>query len=68
MVELSERVVNKVASKESTEPDELQPLYTAVNPDALNQIFKSQHQNGMVVFQYMGYEVSATSDGKVVIE
>jgi hypothetical protein len=67
-VGLSEKIVNKVSSKEEVEPDELEPLYTAINPDALNQLFKSQQQSGMVVFPYMGYEVFVTSDGKVDIE
>lgn len=65
---LSEQIVNEVADKEDVEPDELEPLYTAVEPDALNQLFQSQEQSGMVVFPYMGYEVFVTSDGEIEIE
>lgn len=48
--------------------DELEPLYTAINPDTLEQLFKSDQQRGMVVFRYMGYEVFVTSDGTIEIE
>lgn len=37
--EISEKVICKVARKENTEPDELCPLYTTINTDALNEIF-----------------------------
>jgi len=67
-VEISEKVVDKMSREESTEPDELEPLYTAVNPDALNQLFKSRQHSGMVGFHYMGYKVFVTSDETVVIE
>jgi len=65
---LSERIVKEVAREEDAAPNELEPLYDAVNPDALNQLFKSQQHSGMVVFPYMGYEVFVTSDGKIKIE
>lgn len=67
-MELSVQIINEVADKEGVEPDELDPLYTAVDPDALNQLFQLQQQSGLVVFQYMSYEVCITSDGEIDIE
>jgi len=67
-VPLSDRIVEEVAEKADVEPDELEPIYTAINPDALNQLFKSDQQSGMIIFPYMGYKVFATSDGTIEIE
>jgi len=55
-------IVNCVAEKEHTDPLELPPLYDAVDPDALDDLFASGRQNGTaqsgrIEFQYNGYTV-----------
>jgi hypothetical protein len=67
-MEVTEKVVRKVARKENTEPGELEPLCRAVDPDALNDIFASEQQSGVVVFPYMNYEIMVASTGTVTIE
>ena len=65
---LSERIVKQIANEENVAPDELEPLYNAVNPDVLNELFKSEQQSSMVVFPYMGYEIFVTRDSEIKIE
>jgi Flp pilus assembly CpaF family ATPase len=48
-VKLSDRIVQKVAQKADTEVDELEPLYTAINPDALNHF---SNQTSRAVWLY----------------
>jgi hypothetical protein len=66
--EASAKVIHKVARKKEIDPEELKPLYTAINPDALNTIFESEEHTGTVVFSYMDYDIIVASNGKVTIE
>jgi len=69
---LSERIVTAVADAADTTPDELEPLYTVVDPDALEQLFAptaagNTRTDGQIMFTYGGYHVTVTSDGIVDI-
>ncbi|WP_435345277.1 HalOD1 output domain-containing protein [Haloarchaeobius sp. HRN-SO-5] len=79
---LSEGVVDAVATALGCEPgpmgdctdDEvLDPLYSVVDPDALDALFRptgrdTQRTEGQVTFPYHGHEVTAHSDGHVSVE
>lgn len=63
----SERVLSEIARREGVEPGELpEPLYDAINPDALNDLFTSG--SARVMFEYLGYNVVVTSDGDIRID
>jgi hypothetical protein len=52
---------------------ELDPLYRAVNPDALDSIFRAAGRvttpvSGWVSFFYHGHEVTVHSDGRIFVE
>lgn len=48
------------------EPDQMEPLYEVVDPDALDELFRSRESStNRVEFQYAGCDVTAISDGVV---
>ena len=64
---LSSAVVEAVASAEGVEPFDLsEPLYDAINPDALDALFAGN--DGRVTFEYHGYRVTAHASGEVDVE
>ena len=66
-------VIERIAELEGTDPIELTPpLYTAVDPDALDSLFHSatadeSNPGGRVSFSYCGYDVTVRSDGEVSV-
>lgn len=66
-------VVELVAGCEGISPAELSPpLYSVVDPDALDELFQSQSSGpsdapGQIQFEYLGYEVRVRSDGEVEV-
>lgn len=78
---LSEGVVEAVAAgagvrafpEVGLDPEaSLEPLYTVVDPDALDALFDRPGQRderpfATVTFQYHGYEVTARSDGRIAL-
>lgn len=68
---LSQLVVEAVAEREDVGPIELDPLYDAVDPDALDAIFQMQLRpsnnapTGEIHFEYHGYTVRVTAAGRV---
>lgn len=67
---LSQAVVETVAEAEDVDPIELTPLYTAIEPDALESLFRPRAVDGGAVsgeirFSYHEYEVRVTSAGEV---
>ena len=74
-VSLSQAIIRAVASRENVdateiEPPDYKPLYAAVNPEALDTLFRptgSGHVRGpgSVSLQYAGYDVTVHSDGEV---
>lgn len=78
---VSEAVITAISTVSDTEPVPdcssesgagLDPLYTVVDPDALDAIFHpaagSNRPTGRVIFRYHGYEVSVHSDGHIFLE
>jgi hypothetical protein len=66
----SRTVLRAVADLEGTEPSALdEPLYEAVDPDALDRIAGSgagSARNSVEVqFEYLGYDVVVAGDGSV---
>lgn len=75
---VSHAVVEAVADREGVdvtdlEPPAFEPLYTVVDPDALDAVFAPTHDgkrrtSGSVTFEYEGYTVTVNSDGTVDLE
>lgn len=70
---ISQSVIEAVAEAEQIDPVELSPtLFQIVDPDALDEIFASvstdDQREGQVVFTYIGYEVTVSSEGVVSVE
>lgn len=62
----SNRVVETVADRESTDHTDLPPLFEAIDPDALDTIV---HEcGGTVTFRYAGYTVEVRGANGVVVE
>lgn len=68
----STAAVEAVAERVGVEPADLEPpLYTAVDPDALDDLLSSMAvdgDDGAVSFSYHGYEVTVHCDGNVDLE
>lgn len=63
---LSEAVVYAIAAEEDVKPEELaQPLYPAVDPDALNSLFRTDE--GEVAIRYLDYEIVARAGGTIEV-
>ncbi|WP_227380349.1 HalOD1 output domain-containing protein [Haladaptatus halobius] len=70
---LTERIITTVAEIDGQSVDELEPLYNAINPEALESLFASRadgssRPDGEVSFQYAGYWVTVSSEGAVEIK
>lgn len=71
---LSRLVVETVADAENVPPTELDPLYSTIDPDLLDALFRPQLDpgneppTGEVRFPYHGYEVRVTAAGLVELE
>lgn len=66
---VSEAVVSAVAEVTGSDPLSLDPLYTVVDPDALNSLFDGDSSNrertNRVEFTYCDCDVVVTDDGDV---
>ena len=72
---VSQAVVEAIAQREEVdvteiEPPEYEPLYTVVDPEALDALFSSttggaSRPMGAVSFVYAGYNVTVHSDGEI---
>lgn len=62
-------IVTTIAEKEGVDPLDLEPLHSALDPDALRKLLdRSFNPDLRVQFQYHGYEVTAIGDGQVTAE
>jgi len=65
---MSSQVLEAVAEQEGTTLLALdQPLYEAVDPDALDHLFAGDRRPDTVRFSYSGYEVSISGDGRIAV-
>ncbi len=67
---VSTTVVHALADAKDVDPLELDPLYEALDPDALDALFaptdgSGSARHGKVQFVTNGYEVEVTSTGRV---
>jgi len=63
---LSEDVVSAIAENEGVDPMDLDPpLFDAIDPDALDNLFNVKTADGRVTFSYDGSDVTVTSEGDV---
>lgn len=70
---LSTLVVETVAEVSGKSPTELEQLYTRIDTDALDRLFRPvadgpSRTGGKVEFPFDGYVVSVHADGRVVVE
>jgi hypothetical protein len=62
-------VVSEIARKEGSDPAELQPpLWSAIDPEALDQLFEDGDAPAAVTFRYRGYTVRVDRTGTVRLE
>lgn len=67
----STATVMAVAAAAGVEPDALPPLYDTIDPDALDDLFRSPHairSDVRVSFTYAGCDVVVAGDGDVSVE
>ncbi|WP_433634804.1 HalOD1 output domain-containing protein [Halomicrococcus sp. NG-SE-24] len=67
---LKTRIISHVAAQKNVDSTSLEPLYEAIDPDALEDLFAphfdgTSRTTGRVVFAYSGYRVTVTSDGDI---
>ncbi|WP_222915809.1 HalOD1 output domain-containing protein [Natrinema sp. SYSU A 869] len=66
---ISLRVVEALADETNTDAHELEPLYNAVDPEALDQLFQPDSTADISVeFEYDGLLVGVRSDGTVTVD
>lgn len=68
----STKVVAAVADVKNVDPTDLPPLYYAIDPDALDQLFQPQFQSvvsdtGQIQFTFAGCNVVVGSDNEVTV-
>jgi hypothetical protein len=68
---LSAAIAYSVAEVDGTDPTELEPLNDTVDTDALDRLFGTSpgvpRDEGFLVFQFAGYDVTVFADGLVTI-
>ena len=70
---IASAIVETVATEEGVDPVDLdEPLYAAIDPDALDRLFRSAPAGsgiaGRVTFTYAGYDVTVQATGDVRVE
>ncbi|MXV62953.1 hypothetical protein GS429_12915 [Natronorubrum sp. JWXQ-INN-674] len=66
---LSLSVIEALADELEADPVDLEPLYHAVDPEALDQLFqRGSTGEARVTFTYEAHEVEVRSDGTVLID
>lgn len=65
---LSTSIIRGIATLDDVEPESVDPLYSVIDPDALDALFKPGFSGRpRVEFQYNGCEVKVTGDRKIEI-
>ncbi|ODR82235.1 hypothetical protein BG842_18150 [Haladaptatus sp. W1] len=65
-------IIREVADQTNSETTALEPLYNAIDPDALEMLFAAKPDGslrapGRIVFEYSGCEVTVTNKGDVQV-
>lgn len=61
-------IVETVAALKGVATSDLAPLYTVIDPDALEDLFTGPSQNGHVTFRYEGCTVQIDADDQITID
>ena len=65
--DLTERIVGEIASREGTDPTALTPpLYSVIDPEALERLMRAPDWDGTVEFSYLGYRVTVSREDVLV--
>lgn len=67
----SRAIPKRIATLEGVDLTELDPLYNAIDPDALDALVGASGQNDsplQIEFTYHGYDVAVTGDGTIHID
>ncbi|MFP9190482.1 HalOD1 output domain-containing protein [Natronosalvus vescus] len=65
---MSMRVIEAIAEDSGVDPLDLEvPLFEAVDPEALDQLFRDDVQC-TVTFEYVGREITVQHDGTVTVD
>lgn len=65
--ELSAHIIQKIADRENTNPEDLSPpLYSVIDPDSLDNLFRNAPAS--VTFEYLGYQVEVNHLGEITIQ
>lgn len=72
-VPISQRVIEQVAEETNTDPIDLEPLFTRIDPDALDALFSNGagatvRAEGEVTFPMGGCEVTVDASGAINVE
>jgi hypothetical protein len=62
---VSQEIIELVAESENTDPLELPPLSEAIDPDALDRLFRNT--SGHLAFEYQGHTVTVEGNGGVEV-
>lgn len=65
---VTEAIVEAVAEAEDVSPLELEPLAAVVDPDALNALFQGDGSDMSLEFDYRGFSVRVSDDGRVALD
>lgn len=67
-LQTSHRVLEAVAEETGVSPLEIdRPLYEAIDPDALDALFRHGRSETVVEFAYLGCRVRVFGDGEVAV-
>lgn len=66
-IPLTQQIVEQVAATKSTSALDLTPLYTVIDPEALETIFSKRAQTGQIEFEYEGCSVRVDGDGEITV-
>lgn len=68
---VTDKIVTHISGRKDTAPEDLAPpLYEAIDPEAIAQLFQPTHhgqRRGQLTFTYHGYTVEIASDGDIQI-
>ncbi|SIR91601.1 HalOD1 output domain-containing protein [Natronorubrum thiooxidans] len=66
---ISLSVIEALAAETGTDPTELEPLYHAIDPEALDQLFQAETTaNANVTFAYGSHTVEVRGDGTIIVD
>jgi len=66
---LASVILYLVSTATGNDPETMNPLYDAVDPDALESLIQSHEgETGQIEFCYCGCEITVTGDGKILVQ